>query len=150
MAKKEKSKERKAPLMGLPNSISSLDDITRGINRGILNNSPAEDKTAEENTEEETAKRGRPKKEFVEIVEATGNTEWECFEDYIAQYYKTKKDGVPVRINKDLISFFYRLKSVMGQKVDLTNMINAVIKMFVEKHKEHVNELVVNDIKENN
>ena len=149
MAKKEKNKERKAPLVELPSSISTLDGITRGINRENLNSPQPAEQTNDEK-QEDSSKRGRPKKVETEIVEATGNTEWDCFEDYIAQYYKTKKDGVPVRINRDLINFFYRLKSVMGQKVDLTNMINAVVKLFVEKYKDHVNDLVVKDIKENN
>lgn len=148
MAKKEKNKERKAPLVELPSSISTLDGITRGINRENLSPQPAEQTNEEK--QEEPSRRGRPKKVETEIVEATGNTEWDCFEDYIAQYHKTKKEGVPVRINRDLINFFYRLKSVMGPKVDLTNMVNAVVKLFVEKYKDHVNDLVVKDIEENN
>lgn len=149
MTKKDKNKERKAPLVELPSSISTLDGITRGINRENLNIPQPAEQTDNE-IQEDASRRGRPKKVDTEIVEAKGNTEWDCFEDYIAQYYKTKKDGVPVRINRDLINFFYRLKSVMGQKVDLTNMINAVVKLFVEKYKDHVNDLVVKDIKENN
>lgn len=155
MAKKNKgTDERKAPLMDLPLAISSLDGgddlsgITRGINGGLLNNQQdnPENTNSLEKKETESGRKGRPKKAEMDIAESKGENDWERFEDLVSQYYKTRKDGVPVRISKDLINFFYRVKTVTDQKVDLTNMINAVIKLFVDKHKDYVNELLDQEI----
>ncbi len=163
MAKK-KNEPRKAPLMQMPMGVASLsgDDlsgITRGINGGLLQTQqgteqPTQDK--QEKIEPATSdgtgagQRGRPKKQETEIVEAQGNTDWERFEDYFRQYYKTRKEGVPVKISQDLINFFYRVKSTTDEKVDLTNMINAVIRLFVDKHKDYVNDLLVQKMREGN
>lgn len=155
MAKKNKgTDERKAPLMDLPLAISSLDGgddlsgITRGINGGLLNDqqgNPGEPNTPEI-TETKGGKKGRPRKTETAIVEAKGDTDWERFEDLVSQYYRSRKKGVPVVINKDLINFFYRVKSVTDQKVDITNMLNAVIRLFIDKHKDYVNELLDQEI----
>ena len=152
MAKKKESP--KAPLTSIPSSImglmgdGNLSEIAKNVNSDNLDSGEPKKKRKEkvkpEVESEEQSFRGknggRPKKLDETIVNATGSTEWDRFMDYTSQFYAKNNPGMSVYINEDIKKFFESMKLVCGPKVDIRSMINAALRIFMDKYKNDINQ----------
>ena len=154
MAKKQKNNDSK-PLTYIPTAIAGLtggglSDITKDVNSNNLD--PQKEKRQGEPTTPEqdiqSQKKtshalGRPSKENKEIVDAVGETEWERFIDYTSQFHSNHVvNGTNVKISSDVKKFFEKMKLVCGAKADIQSMMNAALRLFMDKYKEEINERI--------
>ena len=154
MAKKKETP--KTPLTAIPSSImrltgdGNLSEIAKSVNSGNLDDAePKEKKKKKEKPVEESEGQsfrgkngGRPRKPDEDIVSATGSTEWERFMDYTSQFYAKNNPGMSVYINDDVKKFFESMKLVCGPKVDIRSMINAALRLFMDKYKDEINQRI--------
>ena len=154
MAKKKETP--KAPLTQIPLSImglredGNLSEIAKNVNSGNLDSGePKKKKKEKEKPVEESEGQsfrgkngGRPKKLDEDIVNASGSNEWDRFMDYTSQFYAKNNPGMSVYINEDVKKFFESMKLVCGPKVDIRSMINAALRVFMDKYKDDINQRI--------
>ena len=143
-----KKKDTKKSLTSIPLTIAGLaggeyiSDITRTVNNGILDRQTVEKKENVPSSPPKTGSAGRPKKVNEAIVEAKGDTEWERFMDYTSQYYSKNYPTLAVYVSEDIKKFFMSMKLVCGPTADLKSMVNATLRLFMDKYKDDINERI--------
>ena len=75
-------------------------------------------------------------------MEASGDTEWERFMDYTSQFYNKNYPTLAVYVHEDIRKFFMSMKLVCGPTADLKSMVNATLRLFMDKYKDEINDRI--------
>lgn len=158
------SKKKSIPI-GLPIGLDGLMDdsmsnMTRSIQQNIerevkgIKKEKEKDKTETQQPEQQPqtapqrAEVGRPRKLSEDFVKVEGNDDWALLTEYVNQY-KTKV--YPKRnylIDNELVSFFETVRSLDKFKdgCSVGHIVNSVLRMFVNKHKEEVKRMILESL----
>ena len=150
MAKKSEPKknEKKKQLTSIPMTIAGLtgggdlSEITKSVNSGLLDRKDPKPEEEKPSTPQRGGGAGRPRKATEAIVEASGDTEWERFMDYTSQFYNKNYPTLAVYVHEDIRKFFMSMKLVCGPTADLKSMVNATLRLFMDKYKDEINDRI--------
>lgn len=73
--------------------------------------------------------------------------DWKRFEELAKQYASNKKADCPMFVDAELKALFDMLKA-SGLNIPVKHMINAVIKIFVEKNKDEIQKILASSLPE--
>lgn len=69
------------------------------------------------------------------------NPEWKRFEELAKQYATNRKADCPIFVDTELKMLFDKLKAC-GINIPVKHLINAAIRVFVEKNKQEIQEIL--------
>lgn len=141
----KKTEKKKPARTSIPLTIAGLtgegdlSEITKTVNSGLLDRQEPKQKEEKPSTPQRGGGAGRPRKVDEAIVEASGDTEWDRFMDYTSQFYNKNYPTLAVYVHEDIRKFFQSMKLVCGPTADLKSMVNATLRLFMDKYKDEIN-----------